>query len=85
MNSRLAIIHKKAQKQKWLQNWTIWKKKRKEKKNSAPFSTQRPPDDWPVALDHLAMGSVANKYTKFKKTNETLLFSQGLSLNENPT
>ena len=29
---------------------------------SALFFTQRPPDDWPDALDHLAIGLVANKY-----------------------
>ena len=31
---------------------------------SALFSAQIPPDDWPDALDHLAIGLVANKYTK---------------------
>ena len=46
---------------------------------SALFLTQRPPDDWPDALDHLAIGLVANKYTKLGKTSETLLLSQGLS------
>ena len=43
------------------------------------FLTQRPPDDWPDALDHLAIGLVANKYTKLGKTSEILLLSQGLS------
>ena len=59
MSSRFAKIHKKAQGQKWLKNL-------KEKKNqiSALFSTQRPSDDWPDALDHLFIGLVANKYTK---------------------
>jgi hypothetical protein len=33
------------------------------------FFTQRPPDDWPDALDHLAIGLVANKYTKLGKTS----------------
>ena len=28
--------------------------------------------DWPDALDHLAIGLVANKYTKLGKTNENL-------------
>ena len=46
---------------------------------SALFSTQRPPDDWPDALDHLAIGLVANKYTKLGKTRENLLLSLGLS------
>ena len=48
------------------------------KKKSALFLTQRPPHDWPDALDHLAIGLVANKYTKFGKTSETLLLSQWL-------
>ena len=44
MNSRFALIHKKAQEQKLLKNWTILKNL-KEKKNqiSALFSSQRPP------------------------------------------
>ena len=36
------------------------------------------PRDWPDALDHLAIGLVANEYTKLGKTSETLLLSQGL-------
>ena len=36
------------------------------------FSTQRPPGDCPDALDHLAIGLVANRYTKLKKTSENL-------------
>ena len=53
----------------------------KEKINqiSALFSTQKPLDDWQDALDHLAIGLVANRYTKLGKTNENLLLSQGLS------
>ena len=47
------------------------------KKNQT--SAQRPPDDWLNALDHLAIGLVANKYTKLGKTSETLLLSHGLS------
>ena len=43
------------------------------------FLTQRPPDDWPDALDHLAIGLVANKYTKLAKISEILLLSLGLS------
>ena len=39
---------------------------RKKKQISALFSTQRPPEDWPDALDHLAIGLVANKYTKLR-------------------
>ncbi len=62
MNSRFALIHKKAQDQ-----------------ISALFSTQRPPDDWPDALDHLAIGLVANKYTKLGKTSEILLLSLWLT------
>jgi hypothetical protein len=46
---------------------------------SALFSTQRPPDDWPDALEYLAIGLVAYKYAKLGKTNETLFLSQGLS------
>ena len=52
---------------------------RKKNQISVLFSTQRPPDDWPDALDHLAIGLVANKYTKIGKTSENLLLSQGLS------
>ena len=69
MNSRFALIHKKAQKTK-LKNL----KERKKNQISALFSTHRPPDDWPDAF--LAIGLVANK---FGKTSETLLLSQGLS------
>ena len=53
--------------------------KRKKYQISALFLTQRPSDDWPDALDHLAIGLVANKYTKLGKTSEILLLSQGLS------
>ena len=52
---------------------------RKKNQISALFSTQRPLDDWPDALDHLAIGLVANKYTKLRKTSETLSLSLGLS------
>jgi hypothetical protein len=52
---------------------------RKKNQISALISTQRPPDDWPDALDHLAIGFVANEYTKLGKTSETLLLSRGLS------
>ena len=52
---------------------------RKKNQISALFSTQRPPDDWPDALDHLAIGLVANKCTKLEKTSESLLLSLGLS------
>ena len=55
------------------------KLERKKNQISALFSTQRPPDDWPDALDHLTIGLVANKYTKLGKTSETLLLSLGLS------
>ena len=43
------------------------------------FSTQRSPDDWPDALDHLVIGLVANEYSKLGKTSENLLLNQGLS------
>ena len=46
---------------------------------SALFSTQRPPDDWPDAIDHFTMGLVANKCTKLGKTIENLVLSLGLS------
>ena len=52
---------------------------RKKNQISALFSTQRPPNDWPDALDHLAICLVANKHTKLGKTSENLLLSQGLS------
>ena len=42
---------------------------RKKNQISALFLTQRSPDDWPDALDHLAIGLVANKYTKLGKTS----------------
>ena len=51
---------------------------------SALYLTQRPLDDWPDALDHLAIGLVANKYTKLGKTSKNVLLSQGLSYIEIP-
>ena len=45
------------------------KTERKRYQISALFLIQRPPDDWPNALDPLAIGLVANKYTKLGKTN----------------
>ena len=71
------IKHKKAQEQigwKFETFWKIWMKK-----IQALFSTQRPPDDWPDALDHLAIGLAANKCTKLEKISEILLLSLGLS------
>ena len=44
--------------------------KEKKSKISALFLTQRPPDNWPDALDHLAIGLVANKCTKLEKISE---------------
>ena len=44
-----------------------------------PFSTQTPPDDWPIAIDHLTIGLVANKCTKLGKPSENLTLSLGLS------
>ena len=69
MSSRFAKIHKKAQGQKWLKNL----KEKKSNQISALFSTQRPPDDWPDALDHLVIGLAANKYIKLGKTSKKLL------------
>ena len=43
MDSRFALIHEKAQEQKWLKNL----KEKKKNQISALFLTQRPPDDWP--------------------------------------
>ena len=58
---------------------TIFEKfERKKSQISAPFLTQRPPDDWPDALDHLAIGLIANKCTKLEKIGEILLFCLGL-------
>ena len=37
------------------------------------------PDNWPDALDHLAIAAVAKKYTKLGKKSENLMLSQGLS------
>ena len=52
---------------------------RKKSQISALFLTKRPPNDWPDALDHLAIGLVANKCTKLAKISEILLLSLGLS------
>ena len=48
---------------KKMNNFEKFEKEKKSNQISALFSTQRPPDDWPDALDHLAIGLVANKYT----------------------
>ena len=53
--------------------------KEKKGKISALFVTQRPPDDWPDALDHLVVGLVATKCTKLEKISEILLLSLVLS------
>ena len=53
-----------------------------ERINFQPCS--QPLDDWPDALDHLAIGLVANKYTKLGKTCQNLLLSQGLSYKKIP-
>ena len=47
--------------------------KKAQEQISALFSTQRPPDDWPDALDHLVIGLAANKYIKLGKTSKKLL------------
>ena len=39
----------------------------------------KPCNDWPDALDHLAIGLVTNKGTKLEKISEILLLSLGLS------
>ena len=76
MNSRFTLIHKKAHEQKLLKNWTILKNlKEKKSQISALFLTQRPPDDWSDALDHLAIGLVAKKCTKLEKISEILLLT----------
>ena len=73
-----------SQVQPELQNWTggtwnIIKLIGKKNQISALFLTQRPPDDWPDALHHLAIGLVANKCTKLANISEVLLLSLGLS------
>ena len=73
-NSQKGTRRKMAEKLNNFENF-----ERKKNQISALFSTQRHPDDWPDALDHLAIGLVANEYTKLVKTSETLLLSQGLS------
>ena len=50
-----------------------FERKKKTPQILALFSTQRPPDDCPDALDHVAIGLVANKYTKLVKTRENLV------------
>ena len=50
----------------------------KEEKKSALYSTQWPPDNWPGALDHLAIGLVDNKYIKLGKICENLILIKGL-------
>ena len=40
---------------------------RKKNQTSSLFSTQRPLDDWPDALDHLAIGLVVNEFTETNK------------------
>ena len=75
MNSRFVNIHKKAHEQKCLKNWTILKnlKERKKKSNFSPVLNQG------NLLMTGWLGLVANKYTKFGKTSDNLLLSQGLS------
>ena len=52
---------------------------KKKSQNSALYSTQWLPDNWPDVLDCLAIGLVANKCTKLAKISEILLLSLGLS------
>ena len=70
INSRSAKIHQKAQEQTWLKRNQI----------SALISTQRPPDDWPDALDYLVIGLVANKYIKLGKPSENFYLVRGCSI-----
>ena len=51
---------------------------------SVLFLPQRPLDDWPDALDHLAIGLVANKCTKLEKISEILLLSPSEVLQRSP-
>ena len=68
INSKFALIDKKAQEQKWLKNRTILKIfERKKNQISALFLTQTPPDDWPDALDCLTIGLATDRYTKLGK------------------
>ena len=57
----------------------IFEKFEKKGQISALFLTQRPPDDWPDALDILVISLIANKCTKLEKISEILLLSLGLS------
>ena len=57
-----------------LNNFTKFQRKKKHQ-ISVLFSTQRPPNGWPDALDHLDIGLVANKHTKLGKTSENVLLS----------
>ena len=50
-----------------LNNFEKFERKKKSNQISALFLTQRPPNDWPDTLDHLAIGLVANKCTKLQK------------------
>ena len=61
MNSRSAKIHKKEQEHKMAEKLKFFEIF---EKFSALFSTKRPSDDWPDALDHLAIGLVAKKIYK---------------------
>ena len=61
------------------EKFNIFEQFERKKQISALFSTQRPPDDWPDAIDHLNMGLVTNKCTKPGKTIENLVLSLGLS------
>ena len=51
---------------------------RKKNQISALFSTQTPPDEWPDALDCLAIGLDANKCTKLGKLTKKLLLKPPL-------
>jgi hypothetical protein len=74
MNSRFALIHKKVQEQKMTEKLNNFEKfERKKNQISALFLTQRPPDDWPDALDHLAIGLVANTQNLEKQVKSCYL------------
>ena len=59
--------------------------KEKKNQNSALCSTHWPPDNWPGALDHLAIGLVDKKYTKLGKIDEKSATYFGVGPYKSPT
>ena len=53
--------------------------KEKKSQNSALCLIHRPPKNWPGALDHLAIGSVDNKYTQLGKISKKVLIILGFA------